>query len=98
MKKATGISVEQRTILNDLVDEVRKTLRFYMKNNSQAFFNQFYLSGGCSKMIGLDSFIAEALNVKVDILNPLNKIDCDKTIDNPAEFSVAIGLALRGLF
>ena len=93
-----AISVEQRTVLNDLVDEVRKTLRFYMKNNSQAFFNQFYLSGGCSKMIGLDSFIAEALNVKVDILNPLNKIDYDKTIDNPGEFSVVIGLALRGLF
>ena len=69
-----------------------------MKNNSQAFFNQFYLSGGCSKMIGLDSFIAEALNVKVDILNPLNKIDCDKTIDNPAEFYVAICLDLMVLF
>jgi len=91
------ISVEKRTILNDLVDEIRKTLRFYMKNNSQAFFNQFYLSGGCSKMIGLDNFIADSLNVKVEIINPLNKIEYDKTLDNPGQFSIAIALALRGL-
>tara|TARA_B100000902_G_C27261539_1_gene891068 strand:- start:28 stop:1068 length:1041 start_codon:yes stop_codon:yes gene_type:complete len=91
------ISVEKRTILNDLVDEIRKTLRFYMKNNSQAFFNQFYLSGGCSKMIGLDGFIADSLNVKVEIINPLNKVEYDKTLDNPGEFSIAIALALRGL-
>tara|TARA_B100000131_G_scaffold321594_1_gene372738 strand:- start:215 stop:1255 length:1041 start_codon:yes stop_codon:yes gene_type:complete len=92
------ISVEKRTVLNDLVDEIRKTLRFYMKNNSQAFFNQFYLSGGCSKMIGLDNFIADSLNVKVEVINPLSKIEYDKTLDNPGEFSIAIGLALRGLF
>jgi len=91
------ISVEKRTILNDLVDEIRKTLRFYMKNNSQAFFNQFYLSGGCSKMIGLDGFIADSLNVKVEIINPLNKVEYDKTLDNPGEFSIVIALALRGL-
>lgn len=91
------ISVEKRTILNDLVDEIRKTLRFYMKSNSQAFFNQFYLSGGCSKMVGLDSFIADSLNVKVEFLNPMNKIEYDKTLDNPSEFSVVVGLALRGL-
>ena len=91
------ISVEKRTILNDLVDEIRKTLRFYMKNNSQAFFNQFYLSGGCSKMIGLGGFIADSLNVKVEIINPLNKVEYDKTLDNPGEFSIAIALALRGL-
>ena len=91
------ISVEKRTILNDLVDEIRKTLRFYMKSNSQAFFNQFYLSGGCSKMPGFDSFVADSLNVKVEFLNPMNKIDYEQSLDNPSEYSIAIGLALRGL-
>ncbi len=91
------ISVEKRTILNDLVDEIRKTLRFYMKNNSQTFFNQFYLSGGCSKMSGLDGFIADSLNVKVEILNPFDKIASEGTLDNPGVFAIAIGLALRGL-
>lgn len=92
-----SISVEKRTILNDLVDEIRKTLRFYMKSNSQAFFNQFYLSGGCSKMPGFDSFVSDSLNVKVEFLNPMNKIDYEKSLDNPSEYSIAIGLALRGL-
>ena len=48
-------------------------------------------------MIGLDNFIADSLNVKVEIINPLNKIEYDKTLDNPGKYSIAIALALRGL-
>ena len=91
-----GISLEKKTIFNELTDEIRKTLRYYMKNNNQAFFNTFYLTGGSSALDGLDSFIATNLNVKTEFLNPLNKISNDKKIKNN-EFSAAIGLALRGL-
>ena len=36
-----GIMIEEKTIFNELVEEIRKTLRFYMKNNNNAFFNTF---------------------------------------------------------
>ena len=54
----SGISIEQRTIFNDFIEEVRKTLRFYMKNNNQSFFNSFFLTGGCANLPGLSDFIA----------------------------------------
>ena len=91
-----GISLEKKTIFNELTDEIRKTLRYYMKNNNQAFFNTFYLTGGSSALKGLDGFIATNLNVKTELLNPLNEISNDKKIPKN-EFSAAIGLALRGL-
>ena len=91
-----GISLEKKTIFNELTDEIRKTLRYYMKNNNQAFFNTFYLTGGSSKLEGLSDFIAKNLNVKTDFLNPLNNLSNEIKL-NENEFSVAIGLALRGL-
>ena len=91
------IAIEQRTIYNDLVDEIRKTLRFYMKSNNQSFFNNFYISGGSSITPGLNDFIASSLNVKVHPLDPFKKINKVDSIDNPEQFCTAIGLALRGL-
>ena len=92
-----SIAIEQRTIYNDFVDEIRKTLRFYMKNNNQSFFNNFYISGGSALTEGLDDFIANSLNVKVEHFDPFKKITNNANIDNPLSFSIAIGLELRGL-
>ena len=92
-----AISIEKRTIFNDLIEEIRKTLRFYMKNNNQSYFNKFYLSGGCATIPGLKDFIETNLNVTVEELNPFNNFNCNISIDNPNQFSVAVGLALRGL-
>ena len=92
-----GIMIEERTIFNDFVEEIRKTLRFYMKNNNNSFFNTFYVLGGSSKLPGLNEFIANNLNVKVEQLDPLKKISNDIKIDNPLKYSIALGLALRGL-
>ncbi|MBI65085.1 MAG: hypothetical protein CMG64_02170 [Candidatus Marinimicrobia bacterium] len=92
-----GIALEKKTVFNDLTDEIRKTLRYYMKNNNQSFFNNFYLSGGSANLPGLQDFIASNLNVNVEILNPINNIKSNKKIDNVSEYSTALGLALRGL-
>ena len=93
----TGISIEKKTIFNDFTEDIRKTLRFYMKNNNQSFFNTFYLCGGSSQLPGLKEFIASNLNVKVKILNPLNNINSELAIDDVAKYTLALGLALRGL-
>ena len=95
--KNSGIMIEERTIFNDFVEEIRKTLRFYMKNHKNSFFNTFYLSGGSSHLPDLKDFITNNLNVKVEFLDPMKKINNDIKIDNPLKYSIALGLALRGL-
>ena len=72
-------------------------MRFYIKNNSQAYFNKFFITGGSSSIPGLNNFIASTLNVEVEILDPLKNIKNSISIDNINQFSTAIGLALRGL-
>lgn len=91
------IAIEKRTVFNDLIEEIRKTLRFYMKSNNQSFFNTFYLFGGCSNIPGLKDFIASNLNVKIESYNPFDGLTFEQDIDNSEQYAIAVGLALRGL-
>ena len=67
-----AIKVEQKTVFSSLVDEMRKTLRYYMKTSNQAFFNKFYLTGGSAEMLGLKEYVGENLNVDVEVLDPFH--------------------------
>ena len=93
----SGIAIEKRTIFNDFAEEIRKTLRFYMKSNNQSFFNTFYLSGGCANIPGIKDFIMSNLNVKIENFDIFENIKTDINIENPEQYSIALGLALRGL-
>ena len=60
-------------------------------------FNNIYICGVSAKLIGLSEFIGEQLNVNVSLLNPLEKFQDLSNIDNPYQYGVALGLALRGV-
>ena len=97
LESNVSISIEKKTCFNEFCEDIKRTLRFYMKNNSHAFFNNFYITGGSSNIPGINEFIASVLDVKVLTFDPLQKISNDIQIDNPNQYSAAIGLALRGL-
>jgi len=93
-----SLEIAEKTIANNLIDEVRKSLRYYAKsNNGNANFRRFFISGGFGQIDGLKELINDELRIETEILNPFNNIACDMKIDNPSKYSVAIGLALRGL-
>ena len=92
-----SIQVAEKTIFDNLVEEIRKTLRYYMKTNPQAYFNKLYLTGGSANLIGLKDFISTNLNTTVELLDPFEKITLNDKLDNPYQYSVAVGCALRGL-
>ena len=92
-----AIKVEQKTVFSSLVDEMRKTLRYYMKTSNQAFFNKFYLSGGSAEMEGLKDYIGENLNVDIEILDPFKDTECSLEIENSSQYAIAVGMAVRGL-
>ena len=93
----SGIAIEKKTIFNDLIDEIRKTLRFYLKKNNQSFFNTFYLCGGCANIPGLKDFISSNLNLKIELFDLFKNINNETEVENPLQYTLAIGLALRGL-
>ena len=92
-----SIQVSEKTIFTNFVEEIRKSLRYYMKSSPDAFFNKIYLTGGSANLLGLKDFISTNLNSDVELLDPFEKIKLTESLENPYEYSVAVGCALRGL-
>tara|TARA_B100002052_G_scaffold226762_1_gene209038 strand:- start:329 stop:1378 length:1050 start_codon:yes stop_codon:yes gene_type:complete len=92
-----SIQVAEKTIFTNFVEEVRKSLRYYMKTNPQAYFNKIYVTGGSANLVGIKDFISTNLNSEVELLDPFEKIALKDNAENPYQYSIAVGCALRGL-
>jgi Tfp pilus assembly PilM family ATPase len=90
------IQISTRNIYSELSDEIRKSLRYYMKSKNSISYNNFYISGGMSETPGLIKFLNESLNVDFLLFNSFLKVNQSKKVVNSAKYSVALGLALRG--
>lgn len=92
------IAVADRTIFDNLVEDLRRSLRYYAKTTGQSFFQKIYLSGGGALTPGLVEFIQEKLNVETTVLDPLVILDGIEKyeIPNRTQYAVAVGLAIRG--
>jgi len=82
--------------------ELKKAIDLYYTNNPDVALNKIILSGGGSRVQGLDQFFAEEIGLEVEVLNPFNKIIADsKNIDQEylnfiaPEMAIALGLAIR---
>ena len=90
-----SIKISQRNIISELSDEIRKTLRYYMKSKVGVSYNKFYISGGVSAMPGLKDFLNTSLNVEFNFLDPFNVIELNEEVDNKSKYAISFGLALR---
>jgi type IV pilus assembly protein PilM len=82
--------------------EIRKALDFYYSNYPDEVLEKLVLSGGGARIKGFDQFLADELNIEVEVFNPFAKMDSDKSKIDPAylayvapEMALAAGLASR---
>ncbi len=91
-----------RPTLSDLTTEIRRSLEFFRVQSGDASITQMYLSGGGSKLRGLDEAIGRSLGFKVALGNPWLSILPGERYEAAylesiaPEFGVPLGLALRG--
>ena len=93
-----AVGIAERTVYDNLVEDLRRSLRFYGKQTGQSFFLKIFLSGGASGTPGLADFITSKLNIESAILNPFENVDGAENISvtNPGQFTTALGLGIRG--
>jgi type IV pilus assembly protein PilM len=82
--------------------EIRKALDFYYSNYPEDVLEKLVLSGGGARIKGFDQFLADELNVEVEVFNPFAAMAMDKSKIDPAylayvapEMALAAGLASR---
>ncbi|MBB5233582.1 type IV pilus assembly protein PilM [Deinococcus budaensis] len=93
-----------RPVLADLVTEVRRSLEFYRVQSGDVVIDRTFIAGGGAKLRGLEGAISDALGFRVEVASPWLTVQTDQANADPgylqthaAEFTVPLGLALRGV-
>jgi type IV pilus assembly protein PilM len=105
LKKKTGaksdamfsLDVSEKTVIEQLALELKRSIRFYVKEAGTSDFRKVYLMGGTAKLIGLPEFLEKELNIPVEIFTAYDNIQLTGEFKNnpDPQFAVAIGLAMR---
>jgi type IV pilus assembly protein PilM len=108
-KKTYGISQQElggkisesaKPILLSIIGEIKKAIAFYKdKYKNDKPIQQVLLTGGTAKLPGINSFFAQNLEIETATANPWSMLSNQQVpreiIDNAADYTIAIGLALR---
>lgn len=94
---AGAIRVARKMASDQLVDEIRRSIRYYTKETGVRDFDKILLCGGTAVMPNLNSYMAQALNMTVEIYNPFAGMITPPGFDDQvgARLAVACGLAMR---
>jgi len=92
-----GLGVAERSVYDNLVEDLRRSLRFYAKQTGQSFFLKIFLTGGAASTPGLTDLISSKLNIDSDVLNPFEGVEDldDISVENPSQYVLAMGLCIR---
>lgn len=88
-------------ILSSLVSEVKKALAYYTQRyKGELPVTQVVLAGGSAKLPGIDIFFVNSVGLETVVANPWKTLHVDSVpqgfLENGPEFTVAIGLGLKG--
>lgn len=89
-------------VFESISEEVRRAIAMYVESHNKSV-ELLVLSGGGAKMPGLAEELTKKLGVEVSVMQPFLRIDATKIVVpidlnlDGYRFSVAAGLALRGL-
>jgi type IV pilus assembly protein PilM len=89
-------------LVNDLANEIRRTLAYFQRQNKEAVLDKLFLSGGGSRLGNLAEQLSIQLDMPVVLHDPLAVVEVEGSYDPQyvrelgPQLAVAIGLALRG--
>lgn len=89
-------------VLEMIASEALRITTAYSQKDPDFKIQTVIISGGLSKMKGIEKYFSKILNLPILIANPWRNISFDEKLQKNipeigASFSVAIGLALRGI-
>jgi len=91
------LDITEKSTEDSIVDEVRRSLRFYVKEEGNSDFRKVYLMGGTAKLKGLREFIEEKVAIPTEIFMPFINVEMPEKFQDKKDpqLALAIGLAMR---
>ncbi len=91
-----------QTTIEELAGEIRRSFDYFKAQTREPLIHRVILTGGTSKLRNLDMFLTNEFGIDVEMADPLYGVEVN--VPNPdvlqdylQDFSVAIGLAMRGV-
>ncbi len=96
------ISEVVKTTVEELASEIRRSFDYFKAQSREPLIHRIILSGGSANLRSFNTFLMNELGVDVNMGNPLEGIavtapDPDELYNSLQQYTVAIGLALRGV-
>lgn len=89
--------------LQELVQEVQRSLGYYRSQHGEAKFSKVYLLGNASKIVGIKKFLEDALGMPVERVQSIGRLRVSRDVnvnllknDLPA-FGTALGLGIQAV-
>ncbi len=98
-----GQDSELSTLMTPFIDAIINEVKRTKKKYEQSFGNEIkkvILAGGGSKLVGIDKYFAQEMNLPIEIANPFTKVKYNSSLeplikDLAPVLSIAIGLGIR---
>jgi len=98
----SGLSISNLDIADKPTEEVislevKRSLRYYVKEAGNSDFKKVLITGGSAKLAGLVEYLEEALNIPCEIFDPFYNLEMPDKFRNKRDpqLSLALGLAMR---
>lgn len=91
------LDISEKSTEDVIVEEIRRSLRFYVKEAGNSDFRKVYLMGGTAKLQGLPEYIQDKVNVPTEIFLPFINVEMPEKFQDKKDpqLALAIGLAMR---
>jgi len=89
-----------KPIFDLIVNEIRRTLAYYMTKHPNAPVKRVIITGGTAKLPGVVIYLAEALGLEVQLGDPWEGISLPSSVsgklkEEASSYAVAVGVALK---
>jgi len=91
------LDISEKSTEDLIVEEIRRSLRFYVKEAGNSDFRKIYLMGGTAKLKGLQEFVQDKVNIPTETYTPFVNVEMPEKFQDKKDpqLALAIGLAMR---
>jgi len=92
------LDISEKSTEDQIVEELRRSLRYYVKEAGNSDYRKIVLMGGGSKMEGITEYIEAKVNIPTEVFDPFVGLEMPEKLKDKQDpqLSLAIGLAMRG--
>ena len=96
-KKIMSLNITEKTTEEQIAIEVKRSLRFYVKEAGTSDFRKILLVGGSAKIEGLPEYFSKQLNIESEVYNPFVDLEMPEKFKDrkDPQLALALGLAMR---